>query len=170
MLPSAPSHAFPFNIPLLRLHERKKLGREIQRLCVTHIQSADWSGFTAMVSDVSLQFSRVLEKKNWIPYPPALLTPAEPKKHHRGDRESERWRKRKCGGTLKRWWSRIGGEVNGEDKEVVGGCEGKKGDWRKHDKEGKKSSLALFKLGDSQSLLLTPTCISGSLETFKLHL
>lgn len=62
---------------------------------------------------------------------PCMLTPAEPKKHHRGDRESERWRKRKCGGTLKRWWSRIGGEVNGEDKEVVGGCEGKKGRLKK---------------------------------------
>ena len=37
-------------------------------------------------------------------------------------------------------------------------------------KKGKKWCLALFKLGDAQSLLLTPTCISGSLETFKLHL
>ncbi len=93
-LPCAPSHAFPFNIPLLRLHKRRKLRREIQRLGVTHIQSADWSGFTAMVSDVSLQFSRVLERKNWIPYPLALLTPTEPKKRHKGERERETWRKR----------------------------------------------------------------------------
>lgn len=29
--------------------------------------------------------------------------------------------KKKCGGTLKEWRSRIGGEENGEDKEVGGG-------------------------------------------------
>lgn len=68
-----------------------------------------------------------------------------------------------CGGTPKEW-RRIGGEVNGEDKEV----DGRGG--LKDDKEGEKSSLGLFKLGDAESLLLTPTCISGSLETFKLHL
>lgn len=71
-----------------------------------------------------------------------------------------------CGETLKEWRRRIGGEVNGEDKEVDGGGEG----ILKDDKEGAKSCLGLFKLGDAESLLLTPTCISGSLETFKLHL
>lgn len=51
------------------------------------------------------------------------------------------------------------------------GTAGERKDWRRHDKEGKKSCLGLFKLGDAQSLLLAlPTCISGSLETFKLHL
>lgn len=70
-----------------------------------------------------------------------------------------------CGETLKEWRRRIGGEVNRDkDKEVegVGGL--------KDDKEGEKLCLGLFKLGDAESLLLTPTCISGSLETFKLHL
>lgn len=69
-----------------------------------------------------------------------------------------------CGETPKEW-RRIGGEVNREDKEVDGGW-----GWMKDDKEGEKSFLGLFKLGDAESLLLTPTCISGSLETFKLHL
>lgn len=67
-----------------------------------------------------------------------------------------------CGETPKEW-RRIGGEVNREDKEVGGGG-------LKDDKEGEKSCLGLFKLADAESLLLTPTCISGSLETFKLHL
>lgn len=76
---------------------------------------------------------------------------------------------RNCGGTRKRKERRIGGEVNGEDKEVGEGGERRK-QRLKGDKEGKKSRLGLFKLGDAESLLLTPTCISGSLETFKLHL
>lgn len=63
---------------------------------------------------------------------------------------------------------RIGGEVNGEDKEVDEGGERRKE--RLKDDKGEKSCLGLFKLGDAESLLLTPTCISGSLETFKLHL
>lgn len=93
-LPSAPSHDFPFNIPLLRLHKERKLRRDTHRLGVTHIQSADWSGFTAMVSNVLLQFSRVLERKSWIPYPLSLLTPTELMKCHRRERERKRWRER----------------------------------------------------------------------------
>lgn len=76
---------------------------------------------------------------------------------------------RNCGGTPKRKERRIGGVVNGEDKEVEEGGERRK-QRLKGDKEGEKSCLGLFKLGDAESLLLTPTCISGSLETFKLHL
>lgn len=71
-----------------------------------------------------------------------------------------------CGETPKEWRRRIGGEVNREDKEVDAGW----GGGLKDDKEGEKSCLGLFKLRDAESLLLTPTCISGSLETFKLHL
>lgn len=58
--------------------------------------------------------------------------------------------------------------MNGEDKEVEEG--GGRRKQRLKDDKGEKSCLGLFKLGDAESLLLTPTCISGSLETFKLHL
>lgn len=77
--------------------------------------------------------------------------------------------KKKCGGTLKEWRCRIEGEGNGEDKDVGGGLE-EKGEIEESMIKKEREYLALFKLGDALSLLLTPTCNSGSLETFKLHL
>lgn len=53
------------------------------------------------------------------------LSPS-PAHSHRADEMPERRKRtpemerKNCGGTLKEW-RRIGGEVNGEDKEVVGG-------------------------------------------------
>lgn len=69
--------------------------------------------------------------------------------------------------------------MNGEDKELGVGVEGGLGGARQEKGEIEESAikregnhvLVLLKLGDAQSLLLAlPTCISGSLETFKLHL
>lgn len=49
----------------------------------------------------------------------------------------QKMEKKKGEETLKEWRSRIGAEVNGEDKEVVGGW-GEKRDRRMHDKKRKK--------------------------------
>lgn len=99
-LPSAPSHAFPFNIPLLRLHKKEEVEEKAHKdFGAAHAggrvraQSADGSAFTALVSNVSPRFSRVLERKSRIPYPLARLAPTEPVERHRG--KSEQWRRRR---------------------------------------------------------------------------
>ncbi len=51
--------------------------------------------------------------------------------------------KKKCGGTLKEWRSRIGGEVNGEDKEVGGGWE-EKGEIEESMIKRERNSVSLF--------------------------
>lgn len=79
-----------------------------------------------MVSDVSLQFSHVLEGKNRVP------VSSRPARSHRAEEAPQRSKseqeieKKKCGRALQERRSRIGGEVNGEDKEVVGGVQKKR--------------------------------------------
>lgn len=127
-----------------------------------------------MVSDVSPQFSLVLGggvEAN----PPHPLRPARSHRAAENAAEEKEREEKKLVGRLKESRSRIGGEESGEDKEVgKGGVEGGREETEEIEesaiKRERNSVSLLFKLRDAQSLLLTPTCISGSLETFKLHL
>lgn len=71
-----------------------------------------------MVSNVLLQLSHVMERKSRIPYPRSLA------RSHSADEMPQRGKRtpemegKNCGGTPKEWRRRIGGEVNGEDKEL----------------------------------------------------
>lgn len=178
---------------------RRKLRRGAQRLvrdargralARSLAQSADGSGFTAVVSNVLLQFSRVAERKSRVPYPLARLTPTEPLKRHRGKSGAAETEERECRGNTKGtekprwrgpggllWGGEWGRQRTGSGGEGGGGWEGGEGHARRKERLKKsaikreRTRLGLFKLGDAQSLLLAlPTCISGSLETFKLHL
>lgn len=91
-------------------------------------RSADGSGFTAVVSNVSPQFSRVSERKSRIPRSP------RPAHSHRAGETPQRkecaaeTEERECRGTPKERRSRDGGDwgnggVHGEDKELGVGVE-----------------------------------------------
>lgn len=124
-LPSAPSHALPFNIPLLRLHQEE----EVEERRTKTRRGAHAGGqagarancrrkrfSAAVVSNVLPVFSRVLGRKSQIPRSTlARLAPTEPVEHHRGKSERRR-----------RWRGSVGEhQRNGEaETEGIEGVEG----------------------------------------------
>lgn len=74
---------------------------------------------------------------------------SSPAHSHRAEETPQRRKRardmeeKKCGGALKEWRSRIGGEVNGEDKEVGGGCE-EKGEIEESMIKRERNSVSLF--------------------------
>lgn len=109
-LPSAPSHAFPFNIPLLRLHKKEEVEEKAHKdsTCARNLQtealSQPWSPTSRRGSP------RVLERKSRIP-----LSPRPARSRRAGGTPQRRERaaeteERECRGTPKERRSRDGGD------------------------------------------------------------